>query len=134
MLSVGLWPNLFDKENIFTACKKLIQTKFAKVMFSQVSVCPQGRGGMHGRGGVVGGHAWEGRAWQVGMHGRGVHGRGACVAGGGGACMAGEMATAVESTYPTGMHSCELWNFNRNQCRLSLTLRGAVYKYNFSLR
>ena len=71
---------------------------------------------------MAGWHAWKGGAWQGGM------------CGGGGACMAGEMATAVESTYPTGMHSCELWNFNRNQCRLSLTLRGAVYKYNFSLR
>ena len=41
------------------------------------------------------------------MHGR----RGACMArgmrgGGGGVCMAGEMATAVDGMYPTGMHSC----------------------------
>ena len=56
------------------------QMKFAKLMFLQVSVCPQG--GMHGRGScVVGGggggcakqagHAW----WGVhgGMHGRGGH-------------------------------------------------------------
>ena len=54
-----------------------------------------------------------------------MRGRGACVAGdvregcvaGGmcdgvvcgrreGACMAGEMATAADGTYPTGMHSC----------------------------
>ena len=32
-----------------------------------------------------------------------VHGRVACMAGG---CVAGEMATAVDSTHPTGMHSC----------------------------
>ena len=43
------------------------QTKFAKVMFLQVSVCPQGGGGVCGRGSM--------------------HGRGACVAGG--ACMVG---------------------------------------------
>ena len=50
-------------------------------------------GGMHGRG------AWQGLCMAGGMHGReGMHGRGAC--------MAGEMATAVDSTHPTGMHSC----------------------------
>ena len=79
------------------------QTKFAKVMFLQVSVCPQGgvacvvaqRGGMRGfiRGGCawfyLGGRAWfylggmrgfirGGRAW---FYSGGVHGfiRGACV-------------------------------------------------------
>ena len=36
---------------------------------------------------------------------------GACVNGGGGvhgreACVTGEMATAADSTHPTGMHSC----------------------------
>ena len=36
-----------------------LQTKFAKVMFLQVSVCPQGVGGVHGRG-----RAWlRGCAW-----------------------------------------------------------------------
>ena len=63
------------------------QTKFAKVMFLQVSVCPQGGhawlllGGMHGCswGGVhgcSGGHAWllpGGHAWLL------LRGRGACV-------------------------------------------------------
>ena len=42
------------------------QTKFAKVMFLQVFVCPQGAGGMHGCSGLVGGHAWllpGGCAW-----------------------------------------------------------------------
>ena len=37
-------------------------------------------------------------------------GRGACMAGGvrggGGAFVAGETATAVDGTHPTGMHSC----------------------------
>ena len=42
--------------------------KFAKVMFSQLSVCPR---------------SWGEHAWH-----RGVHGRGACVVGWG-ACMAG---------------------------------------------
>ena len=52
-------------------------------------------GGVHGRRGVCGGdmldrwHAWQwGHAWQ------------------GGECVAGEMATAVDGTHPTGMHSC----------------------------
>ena len=70
------------------------QTKFAKVMFLQVSVCPWGgacvAGGMHGGGAHGGGHAWqgacmagEGCAWWGGMHGRGgAAWRGACVAGG----------------------------------------------------
>ena len=88
---------------IFTARKR--RTKFAKLMFLQVSVCPRGggyvacgghvwQGGMHGwgacmagwghvwRGGMHGwGHAWLlGHAWQgTGVHGRGgmgvVHGR-----------------------------------------------------------
>ena len=46
-------------------------------------------GGVHGRG----------------MHGGGMCGRGACMAGGG-ACVAGETATAVDSTHPTGIHYC----------------------------
>ena len=66
------------------------QTKFAKVMFLQVSVCPHG--GVRGRGvcmvggacmvGVcmLGGHAWWGVCMAGGMHGGGVHCRGACVA------------------------------------------------------
>ena len=59
------------------------QTKFAKVIFLQVSVCPQG--GVHGPwvgGGMCG--TWQGCAWQGG----------ACVAGGmcgGGVCMVGGM-------------------------------------------
>ena len=78
------------------------------------------------KGGICGkGHALQGRAWQEGMHGRGhvwqgaciagegMHGRGhvwqgACIAGGmcgKGVCMAGVMATAVDGTHPTGMHS-----------------------------
>ena len=46
------------------------------------------------------------------MHGRVVcMGRGACVVGcvcGGGVCIAGEMATATDSTHHTGMHSCSM--------------------------
>ena len=49
-------------------------------MFSQVCVKNSvHQGGCTWRGG---GHAWQG------------------------ACMAGEMATAADSTHPTGMHSC----------------------------
>ena len=69
------------------------QTKFAKVMFLQVSVCPQGghawllQGGMHGCSGGVcgcsGGHVWL--LW------------GACVVAPGGACMVAPRG---------GMHGC----------------------------
>ena len=48
-------------------------------------------GGMHGRGCALKGdhgHAWQGVFAALGH-----------------ACMAGEMATAVDSTHPTGMHS-----------------------------
>ena len=101
-----------------------------KVIFSQASVIlSTQRGGMNGSGGVWQrgvhgrracvargvhgrGHVWQGTS----MVGGGIHGsgcawwgcawqRGACVAGGG-ACEAGEMATAVDGTHPTGMHSC----------------------------
>ena len=66
--------------------------------------------GMCGRGAcVAGGHVWQG-----GMCGRGVcmagsvHDGGACMAGGRGACVVGEMAIAVGGMHPTGMHSCLL--------------------------
>ena len=58
-------------------------------------------GGMHG-----GGHAWQGGIWWWGVCGGSG---GVCVAGARawqGVCVAGEMATAVGSTHPTGMHSC----------------------------
>ena len=79
---------------------------------------------------MAGGHAWQGGVCGRGafvagsVHGRGCAWQGACVVGGmhGGGCMlgdmhgrghawwevcmAGEMATAVDSTHPTGMHSC----------------------------
>ena len=38
------------------------------------------------------------------MAGGGMHGWGMRL--GGGACMAGDMATAVDGTHPTGMYSC----------------------------
>ena len=80
-----------------------------KVTFSQACVKNSVRGGgMHGRGTYMAG---------------GGHGRGACVAAGcmagggvwcmtgghawrGGACVAGEMASAEDGTHPTGMHFC----------------------------
>ena len=52
---------------------------------------------------VGGGHAWQG-ARMVG----GKHGRWGYAWRGGGACMAGEMATAADSTHSTGMHSCHI--------------------------
>ena len=69
---------------------------------------------MHGRG-----HAWQGCAWQGDLHGKeGMHGGGVCMAGsvwqgcmavgmhgGGGAYVAGEIATAADGTHPSGMHS-----------------------------
>ena len=63
------------------------QTKFAKVMFSQVSVCPRR----------------EGACMAGGMRGRGM-----CRADGGGGMHggAGESATAASGTHLTGMHSC----------------------------
>ena len=49
------------------------------------------QGGMHGRG-----HVWQGACMAGGMHERAV-----CVVG-----VVGEMAIAVGSIHPTGMHSC----------------------------
>ena len=90
-----------------------------------------GKGGVHGEGGMCGkgGHVWQRGACVAkgGMCGKGGHvwQRGACVAGvcvwqgafmaggghvlwwgRGGSCVAGEMSTAVDGRYPTGMHSC----------------------------
>ena len=60
------------------------QTKFAKVLFLQVSVCPWGAcvvagGGVHGKEGYA---WWRGHAWQRGVCGKGgMHGKmGRCVA------------------------------------------------------
>ena len=76
-----------------TLCEKSVafndfyrpQTKFAKVMFLQVCVCPRGRGGVCG----CGGHAWL----QGGVHG--CRGRawlqGACLVAGGVCVVAGGM-------------------------------------------
>ena len=112
--SSHLYWEVSNTKSMVLTCYRL-QTKFAKVMFLQVSVYPQG-GGMRGRGAcMTGGHAWQGGcAYGRGdvhgrvvcgrgsMHGRGmgrsVHGRGVCgrrcMAGGmhgGGACMVGGM-------------------------------------------
>ena len=47
---------------------------------------------------------------------KGVHGKGKHVWWGGAcrACRAGEMATAVDGTHPTGMHSCFHAVFGKN--------------------
>ena len=79
---------LLETKNLNFYCPQ-----FAKVMFSQVSVCPQG------------GHAWWGACMVGGVcSGGGMHGVGhACK---GDVCVAGETATAVGSTHPTRMYSC----------------------------
>ena len=57
--------------------------KFEKVMFLQVSVCPQG-GGMHGRGACIAGGMHSRGACMAGWHvwQWDIHGRGVCMAGG----------------------------------------------------
>ena len=84
------------------------QTKFAKVMFSQVSVCPRvghvhDRMGVCGRGAcMAGGHAWQG-VCVAGRHGR----RGMCGGGhvlwGGGHVWQGDMYGGV-ACIAGGMH------------------------------
>ena len=72
-------------------------------MFSQACV----KNSVHGRGGacMAGGVCGRGACMAGGMPGKGgMHGRG-CVWQGG-ACVAGETATAADGTHPTGMHSC----------------------------
>ena len=56
---------------------------------------------MHGRGCMAGGMCGRGHVWQGGH------------AWQGGTCMAGEMATAADGMYPTGMHSCYLFQIIR---------------------
>ena len=62
---------------------------------------------------------------------------GACMAGGHawGACMAGEMDTAMDRTYPTGMHSCLdtifptfMWTF------LGADISGPWLRFKFTLK
>ena len=103
------------------------QTKFANVMFLQVSVCQREggggnvwymawsgwcawQGGMCGRGACVVGDAWQGgmhgrgHAWPGGMCGRGVCmeggmcGRGACMVG---ACVHGKGGGGMRATADT---------------------------------
>ena len=71
-------------------------------MFSQVSVILSTRGDERGEGGVC---MTKGAC--VGKRGGAcmMKGRRACMVRGG-ACMAGETATAADSTHPTKMHSC----------------------------
>ena len=71
------------------------QTKFAKVMFSQMSVCPQG-GLCPGEVSVQGGLCWERVLCLGGLCPRGVSGW-VFVRGGG---------LRAGGTHPTGMHSC----------------------------
>ena len=102
------------------------KSSWGKVMFSMCNVSVhkgsvhRKRGGMGRAGGDMGdgggmhvtGDVWqEGGAYMVG----GMHVRGVCggVDGRGhawqGVCVAGETATAVGGTHPTGMHSCSRW-------------------------
>ena len=79
------------------------QTKFAKVIFLQVSVCPRGGGGMRGCRGAVHGCVAGGGAFDC-LLGVGV---GACVVAGGvrgcgGTCMGAGGCAWV----PGGVHGC----------------------------
>ena len=83
------------------------------------------RGSCMAKGGVCGeGACMVGRhAWQGGVHGRGYAWQGD-ICGRGvwrGASMAGEIATAVDGTHPTGMHSCldEWWHHQRESLMTS---------------
>ena len=63
-----------------------------------VGMCGRGmcvwQGGMHGREHAWSGGAWQGHVWwEESMCARGVY-------------MAGETATAVDGTHPTGLYSC----------------------------
>ena len=83
-----------------------MQTKFAKVMFLHVCVCPGG-GGAWSSGGAwfQGGDCCGGWCLVLGVPGP----RGAAwsrVVGGGGVETPLGMATAAGSTHPTGMHPC----------------------------
>ena len=112
------------------------QTKFAKVMFLQVSVCPQGGACVVALGGCAwllwgtcvvapgggtcvvasGGHAWLlwGRACVVAPGGACVVApRGACVVFGGGAWFfRWDTGQWAGGTHPTGMHSCVNCEYN----------------------
>ena len=120
-----------------------------KVMFLHLSVILL-TGGMHGRGCawqgacMAGGVCFAGGMCIRGMHGGGyacqgpLCGRGACMAGGmygkgamhgrghawqeGHVCVAGEMATAVDDTHPTGMHSCLYITLRMTLFSLGMTL------------
>ena len=93
-------PVEFPLPNIYR-----LQTKFAKVMFLQVSVCPwewgvSGRGmgrawqgvymagSVHGRGCMAGGMHGRGHAWQGACKAGGGHAGQGCVCGRGHACHA----------------------------------------------
>ena len=111
----GQWA---EKGNSVTYIYHL-QTKFVKVMFSQVCVCPQGcawlwgvcmAAGGRGVGVVKGGHAWWRGACVVkrGMHGKGGHAwqRGGMCGEGGHAWNMTRYSQWAGGTHPTGMHSC----------------------------
>ena len=68
------WRNHYFRGNVAPTYHYRPQT-YAKVMFLQVSVCPQGGGGVRGSGGCgwwwgAGGHAWQGvcMAWEHVWH------------------------------------------------------------------
>ena len=99
LTSVGLLANsatvvtlIKNGEVSYVNCYYRPQTKFAKVMFLQVSVCPQG-GGVHGMGDMHSrGHAWWG---SVCSRGCACWGEGGVCAGGmcdGGTSVAGGCA------------------------------------------
>ena len=108
---------------LITVCKSSCGKVFTRVcqeFCPKEGVCVSGMcawgtcmaGDVHGKGACVaggsawqGGHVWQGCAWGACMVG-GHAWQGSVHGGEGGACTAGETATAADGTHPTGMHSC----------------------------
>ena len=87
----------------------LIHLSVSHSVHGGMCVCGGGMhtGGLYGRGPCMA----EGACMAGGVHGGRTCVVGVCtwqwgVRGGGGACMAGEMATEADSMHPTGIHSC----------------------------
>ena len=87
------------RSNIWSVISLItVRNEVAKVMFLQVSVCPQ-EGGC-----LVSWGAWsQGGTWSGGVPGPGGFGIPACTEAD---PPRGETATAADGTHPTGMHSC----------------------------